>query len=672
MGDVRRDGAMERGHGGYNRASLAKTLVRKGRGNRWIFRVPAQTPELETAPGDAAAAPAAGREQVYEFNTLFDIEAKSDNFVCQFQDAFKDLKARFRLLSKLGLAMTREAGAGIEKPLTMPAGYTYLGQLIAHDVSFAAESEASVSDQFIQTSTRENLRDHALKLQTIYGGGPTVFPQGYARPAVEREHFRRDRTHLRLGCLLEDEDRPDPQLKIKDDPDSPPVRRDLPRVACPHLNDTLDLLNLDGSHSEERKISFIKSVIERAHKLCLDKTWSDDKQAFARYLAQHIQHIFDATDVVVADRRNDEHVIIAQLTALFHRFHNCVCDRLLIAKPRSESNKEFDFQKEIFEPAQRIVIHVYCSIIRNDYLKRLLDCRIYRHYCPAGLDDACVQFLCRHEAGKVPVEFSHAAFRFGHAMVRAKYDLSGPAEFSVEQILERSSSMKFELLPADKNWEVKWARFFNAPDCDAVTDAADTELIRSDRIEPYLHFFHEKLVAPVAEFPEDLFRKGLALRDLVRCCSVPMATVDTIIRRMRRHPALKAIVNETTLLSDRKKRRGAIEDWIASSKVEFNDSEAKFLCRTPPLFFFVLLEAHLLHGGSRLGPVGSFIVAEMLCAALSRYRGDNGTGEIRCYGPARPCDKKRDEEELSLVFSAAEPAPRCMLDMVKFVERCEA
>ena len=81
----------------------------------------------------------------------------------------------------------------------IPSGYTYLLQLVAHDLV-----QSSVPMSIIEEtgSGMLNARRSGLRLDTIYGGGPMVCPLAYALDDKQDE----SRTRLRLGSLPDDPD----------------------------------------------------------------------------------------------------------------------------------------------------------------------------------------------------------------------------------------------------------------------------------------------------------------------------------------------------------------------------------------------------------------------------------------------------------------------------------
>ena len=120
----------------------------------------------------------------------------------------------------------------------------------------------------------------------------------------------------------------------------------------------------------------------------------------------------------LGDSRNDENVIISQLHVAFLRFHNAVIDRL-----RADPTYADLSAKKIFKIAQRLVRWHYQWIILHEFLPLTIG--------QERVDDILQNGLRFYEVDKrnpkIPIEFSVAAYRFGHSQIRPSYRLNfGP------------------------------------------------------------------------------------------------------------------------------------------------------------------------------------------------------------------------------------------------------
>jgi hypothetical protein len=124
---------------------------------------------------------------------------------------------------------------------------------------------------------------------------------------------------------------------------------------------------------------------------------------------------------LIGDPRNDENVIVSQLQGIFMRFHNHVAAEMLRKNPRVE-----------FKDIQQAVRWHYQWVILHDFLPRILDIEVLKLVLPGYKRhrpfDACfkpnLEFFHWVHNPYMPLEFSTAAYRFGHSMVRPGYRLS--------------------------------------------------------------------------------------------------------------------------------------------------------------------------------------------------------------------------------------------------------
>jgi hypothetical protein len=416
-------------------------------------------------------------------------------------------------------------GAPAEENRTIPSGYVYLSQFVAHDLSFLSSTFPSINDPLLE---QQNLRTIALNLDTVYGGGPLDKPFVYRVPGAAGQ----PRIFLRLAPVALDNPNGSPNSSFQE--------RDLPRIGCPHLNGP------DG---------------HRAHGL---------------------------TDVLIADPRNDAHPMLAQVLVLFHLLHNAVCLRL---QGRGDGLAD----RDVFAAARAIVTAVYVQIIRKDLLGRLLNDDVRTFYETSG--DAPLE---RIAATAMPVEFSHAAFRCGHVMLRPGYRFNHDSLFGLRDIVQTNSATLPESMPLDRAWLIDWSHFF---------EIGDTAPNYSRRIGPYyIPFLFDQRTFGT----KDGAVQSLPHRDLLRGASICMRSVPSLIRRIPQH-----LRQGSPLLDDEAALERAITDWLESGSVPFSEEDKQNLSKDPPLLFFILLEAAKTEKGERLGVLGSVIVAEVLYRALN-------------------------------------------------------
>ncbi len=109
---------------------------------------------------------------------------------------------------------------------------------------------------------------------------------------------------------------------------------------------------------------------------------------------------------IIADRRNDENLMIAGLHAAFLLFHNRVVDTL-----RAQG------QTGVFAAARQLVRWHYQWLILHEFLPLFVGQPLVDDIMTNG------RRIYRPAAGQqfIPVEFQGAAYRFGHSMVRPSY-----------------------------------------------------------------------------------------------------------------------------------------------------------------------------------------------------------------------------------------------------------
>lgn len=423
-------------------------------------------------------------------------------------------------LEKLARAMIQGSGRTDTK---MPAGFTYLGQFVDHDLTADVTGKGLGDD----VSPAELLqgRSPRLDLDSLYGRGPLH---------ESSERFYSDAHHLRVGRTIE--------------PGG--AGFDLPRVG-------------KGKVAEARKAD-------------------------------------------IPDLRNDENLAVAQTHAAFIRFHNRVVDRLPKSVP--------DHQR--FRWARRRVVRHYQWMLRTDYLPRIVQPSIVRDVFTNGrkLVEPAADPMT---VPRMPVEFSVAAFRMGHSMIRSDYDWNSifdNGSGTLEQLFVFSATggnLGFGR-HLTNIWVADWRRLYDFG-----------EAGRDDLTVPKAKFNHAmridtSLTVPLSQLPKGSFggpsmpsadiRRNLAFRNLMRAKMLDLATGQQMVQKLQDRGVSVTPLTRTQILEG---SNGAV-------LAELTTTERNRLAEHTPLWFYVLREAELNRG--RMTGVGGRIIAETFHRAMEGSR----------------------------------------------------
>jgi hypothetical protein len=295
----------------------------------------------------------------------------------------------------------------------------------------------------------------------------------------------------------------------------------------------------------------------------------------------------------IGDARNDENLITAQMHLAFLRAHNALAERGLT-----------------YREARKALTQHFQWLIVNDYLPRIVggevvnEILIYgnRLYRPRRLRRAYVPLRPPLCSLSMPLEFSAAAFRFGHSMVRSTYDYNSNFRDATAAKLGQLFSLTafngelstFRNLP--EKWIIEWEHFL---------DGGSNE---ARKIGP-------RLVEPLSALQDttgriaDGVRGSLAVRNLLRGYLLRLPTGQQVAKALG--------LPEEDILSGEKMKEVAAEVNPKQAEVL---QEGGFLERTP-LWYYILAEA-AADSSDLLGPVGGTIVAEVLLG-LVRWSEDS-------------------------------------------------
>ncbi|MER0238362.1 peroxidase family protein [Fulvimarina sp. MAC8] len=158
---------------------------------------------------------------------------------------------------------------------------------------------------------------------------------------------------------------------------------------------------------------------------------------------------------LIGDPRNDENIIVSQIQGAFICLHNILMshakagqgvehdiESCALMNVRSKAWEDFvPDHKKLFEEVRRFIRLHYQWIILNDFL-------------PSFVDPAVIRKVANHDpfgahAPIMPVEFSVAAYRFGHATVQPTYclrDGTSPVQlFKMEGFKPRGTEQDIEM-----------------------------------------------------------------------------------------------------------------------------------------------------------------------------------------------------------------------------------
>lgn len=333
---------------------------------------------------------------------------------------------------------------------------------------------------------------------------------------------------------------------------------------------------------------------------------------------------------VIGDKRNDENLIVSQIHLSFLLYHNAVVTELA-------ANGVAD--DKLFDIANQIVRWRYQHIVLYDYLRRLILPDVFKH-----LQEHGPQFFHTPKGVFMPLEFSVAAFRMGHSMVRFNYalnrvvntDQGGTGELKVFSNDPMKDLRGFRPRPNDRT--IRWKRFLeftgdDAQDPGSITQfsmALDTGLAGKNPAP--------KVVAEgLADLPKDVPEDGmppfnLAQRNLLRGRHLGrgLASGQTLARHLG--------INDPHVLTQLKVTKTVIQPGNGKNAPpvftrSVDERLTQLFGSDTPLWYYILKEAEVLglkadagnplgtaeiplnvngtNGGRTLGPLGSRIVGEV-------------------------------------------------------------
>jgi hypothetical protein len=270
------------------------------------------------------------------------------------------------------------------------------------------------------------------------------------------------------------------------------------------------------------------------------------------------------------------------MTAVFARLHNFAVEQF---------RAETACPTELFQRAQRQTRWQFQYLAVHDYLRSVLNPNVYQRIFVKG--NANIEWT----SFSIPVEFSVAAMRFGHAMVRPNYLFDLGQEMFLPGILGRIPDRG----PLNHNLEINWGLFFQGagPGSAVTSRPIDTRLAPAFQTLPPNLIGTPELKCPFSRVTEN--PSQLAVRTLLRGAG---------LRLISGQRAARARGHE--LLTDQQLTTDSNGDETDQGQI----LKQSGLNEETPLWYYILKESEVRENGNRLGPLGSDIVGETIYAAL--------------------------------------------------------
>ena len=304
---------------------------------------------------------------------------------------------------------------------------------------------------------------------------------------------------------------------------------------------------------------------------------------------------------LIGDPRNDENRIVAGVHSLFLRLHNQTVDRIRAKEPNLGN-------AAVFARARQEVTWEYQWLIVTDYLPKIAGQQMVNSVITRSSNGWNTNLRFYNACQQMPIEFSVAAYRFGHSMVRGVYRINGSVDrlpvFS-GTFVPTSDLTGFS--PSPSNFAIDWK--FLVPNSSGGLGQAQP----SYKIDGSLTHSLSLLPLPTTGSGP----ANLATRNLLRGQQLGLPSGQDVARAMGVTP----LRDDQILVG---KASGDVADAVAITSVSAN------FAGKAPLWSYILAEsvanAYPVSGGAitgsqrapfRLGPVGGRIVTETIAGLLA-------------------------------------------------------
>ncbi|OAE98016.1 heme peroxidase [Bradyrhizobium centrolobii] len=320
---------------------------------------------------------------------------------------------------------------------------------------------------------------------------------------------------------------------------------------------------------------------------------------------------------LIGDPRNDENSIVSQLQGLMLRFHNRMLD----------DNPGLSFQ----DVQQRVRFH-YQYVVLNDFLPRIVHASVLDDLKTAGrYDRGKIKYYHWKTWPFMPVEFSVAAYRLGHSMIRPGYRLND-ADNMLLQIFPDPNNPDTNALTGFRAMgpgrAIDWGRFIDIDTRPYGVEDDDTNSDNKRRLQ-FAYRLDTSLVDPLRKLPPEVASDppSLALRNLERGWRLGLPSGQAVARAMHLTP----LTDEQIIIG-----RAVDHPEEGDPQVPIASIANGVFKGNCPLWAYILAEARQFQAAvtipatgapgpintPQLGPVGGRIVAEVF---LGMMFGDNSS-----------------------------------------------
>ena len=291
---------------------------------------------------------------------------------------------------------------------------------------------------------------------------------------------------------------------------------------------------------------------------------------------------------LIAEGRNDENLIVAQIDLLFRKLHNRFID-----------------SGHSFSEAQRLTRWHWQWIVVHEFLPETVGqetVNLFLKYNGAGKPTMRYDFFKPDNPNRpmMPVEFSAPAFRFGHSMIRLAYVVQGATLKT--QVFHATRPDLRGSRPIPPELKIAFENFFHRPRAGGVAYPPPVNISR--KIDSLISASLFALpVGPVV--PNEVPRVvSLPERTLLRGKRMGLPSYQDVAQSMGIRPLTNAELDHDSRDPLNPGALLGLSDPRWGGKV--------------PLWFGILKESEIVNGGRQLGPTGGRIVAEVILGLIDK------------------------------------------------------